>query len=413
MAKPTFPYQQLALEPQFREAAPYNVTDAHLQQIAQSLGYSCGITTVGKARRLVAQSVAQSVPKRGEPVEYADEYSFETAPAPSAHTAVSIKVSDAPTFDSLGAKPVRKPEFQAHIGGIRVTTLHEPDEIDPIDFGRKIFDRFQDSSSEYLGSRHERAQDLVEYHIESTKPILLVHFGDLHIGTKGTNHALARHHAELVRDTPGAFALFGGDGVDNFIKHQSAMISSTSTPREQYSALEYWLSIFGADKLLGGITGNHDFWTSGIGGVDYLRDLFRRLKVPYVPHRLRLVLNLNNIKYSIELRHSYRFKSSVNLSNGLQRMWEHSDWEWDIGLLCHTHDGPFMFPFVRHSRTRWGGLCGSYKVHDDHGQQWGYNDACANSTAFLLNPQTHEITGFNSIEKGIEYLRALTSPVEL
>lgn len=384
------PFEQLVSNAAFCASVERSACTPELADIAQQEGIVCGKTTLYKARKSLRKN-----PKAAQ----------ETVASTGR---VRILVSNAADFDSLGEPDAKTPQpRETTIGGIRVTARHQPDEIDPIALGNTIFDRFQSASTEYLGSRHERPQDYVEYGIETQKPILLVHFGDLHLGNKGTDHKRARYHAELIRDTPGAFAIFGGDGVDNFIKHQSAMISSTSTPREQYSALEYWLSIFGTEKLLGGISGNHDFWTANFAGVDYLRDLFRRLKVPYVPHRLRLALQVGSVRYNIELRHSYRFKSSLNLSNGLQRMWEHSDWEWDLGLLCHTHDGPFMFPFQRHGKTRWGGLCGSYKVHDDYGQQWGWNDAKADSTAFLLDPKTHDVTGFDSVEKGVAHLRML------
>jgi len=102
-------------------------------------------------------------------------------------------------------------------------------------------------------------------------------------------------------------------------------------------------------------TGN--CWTRNFAGIDYVRTIFRELDIVYAKNRLRLVLKINGIEYRVLLRHQYRFKSSINLSNQFLRMWEMSDWEWDIGLVGHTHDGPFVFNFERglvvNIRFRW------------------------------------------------------------
>src|SRR5690606_18261354 len=63
--------------------------------------------------------------------------------------------------------------------------------------------------------------------------------------------------ARLIQKTPGMYAVFGGDGVDNFIKHQSAMVAKTSNPEEEYAAL-YWFLSQMRGSLLAGVSGNHD-----------------------------------------------------------------------------------------------------------------------------------------------------------
>ncbi len=89
-------------------------------------------------------------------------------------------------------------------------------------------------------------------------PIAISVISDQHIAP-GTacDFKRMREDAELIRDTPGFYAVFGGDGVDNHIKHRSALIGANSTPDEQWKLFDYYLQLFG-DKILAIISGNHD-----------------------------------------------------------------------------------------------------------------------------------------------------------
>jgi len=278
------------------------------------------------------------------------------------------------------------------------------------ELGKQEYERLKALSRNYLEKRRDNPPDLVVYRIKSETPILICSLADLHLGGEGTDHDKAEEDALLLTRTPGAFAFFGGDGIDNFIKHQAAMLKATSNPSQQYAALGYWLSLFDASprsRLLGGVAGNHSQWTGDIAGIDFLKQLFREREIVYHPARLRVRLEVNDIPYRIELRHSYRFRSSINLSNQFLRCWELSDWEWDIACHGHSHAGPFIVPFDRHGIRRWGCLSGAYKVIDSYAQQWGFNNAIPTSPAFVLDHQQRRITGFDDLRTGLEVLKAL------
>lgn len=285
---------------------------------------------------------------------------------------------------------------------VEVSPAREP--VDPLRLGERIFERLARDSDEHLA--HERDRDLLRVRIRTAAPIALINMSDLHLGARGTDHRRAREDAEAIAQAEGAFAVFGGDGVDNFVKYASAMINATSTPEEQYAALEYYITLFDG-KLLAGVSGNHEQWTKGFAGIDYLQSLFRRAGIFYSPHRVRMEMEVGEVTYRVELRHTFRYKSSINLSNQFNRMWEKSDWEWDIGMLGHTHDGPFVVPLPRHGRERWGVLAGSYKVLDNHGRQWGYPDAVPESPVMIMAPDRYSINGFTSLREGLMYLRAI------
>lgn len=304
----------------------------------------------------------------------------------------------------------------ARSAGTSVTLLASPVVKDLHAVGQEEYAHFTERSTAYLQGRRTNPHDYVKYRVHAQQPVLITNFSDLHLGAEGTDHDKAERDAKLVGGTPGAFAVFGGDGTDNFIKIQSAMIESTSSPAQQYAALGYWMDCAGfidkpdgtkQSKILAGITGNHEYWTRNTAGLDFLRQMFRERGIAYTPHRLRLSFCVNDYEYRIELRHKYRFKSSLNLSNSLQRMFDFSDWDFDIGLHGHTHDGPGIYPFHRHGKWRWGGLSGSYKVADAYGESEGFNAALPHSPAFILYHDRFKIVPFQDLETGIEFLNAI------
>jgi len=314
---------------------------------------------------------------------------------------------------SVGSSPVATMTEQDFLTGKNGATMRPAEEEDysppfrdPIEYGKTLYDQAMARSDKDLAFRRANPHDLVVRNIRTDAPILVTNLSDLHLENKFCDRRRALEDIRLIRDTEGAFALFGGDGIDNFIKHQSAMISAECTPAQAFAMLEYYLSE-GGGKVIGGISGNHEFWSKGFAGIDYLTQIFGRLRIAYSPHRLRIRLKVNAHEYRIELRHSYRFKSSINLSNQFLRMWEHSDWEWDMGMVGHTHDGPFVVPFTRHSGERWGGLAGSYKVFDDHSEQWGFNASYPSSPAFVLFPRHKEVVAFKDLRRGIATLKAI------
>ncbi len=319
-----------------------------------------------------------------------------------------------PLIEIQSGDPPRQTGRLAHLSQAArdpvVEVLSAPEVPDLSEMGRREYERMKQASQEYLQRHRGQQHDSVTYRIQTDTPILLVHLADLHLGAEGTDHDQAERDALAVRETPGVFATFGGDGIDNFIKHQVAMMKATTNPAQQYAALGYWLSLFDdtpRSRLLGGVGGNHCHWTQQMAGLDFLRQLFRERSLVYAPFRLKIRLLVNELEYRVEMRHTFRFKSSINLGNQLQRMWEFSDWNWDLGLLGHYHDGPYVQPFERHGRVRWGGLAGAYKIHDAYAEQWGYRDARAVSPCFLLRHDRYDISGFKDLHEGIEVLKAL------
>lgn len=89
------------------------------------------------------------------------------------------------------------------------------------------------------------------------KPSALVFISDQHIALGNCiDLKQMRLDAEAVASTEGAYAVLGGDGCDNHVKHRAAVLAARSQPKEQFELFEYYLQIF-SHRVLVAISGNH------------------------------------------------------------------------------------------------------------------------------------------------------------
>lgn len=213
----------------------------------------------------------------------------------------------------------------------------------------------------------------------------------------------AREDAERIRDTPGLFCVLGGDGVDNHIKHRSAMLAGRDVGL-QWELYEEYLAILGP-KVLAIISGNHDHWTKQQAGVDMVARIAKRGGFCYAPHEAFLTVGLGSQSYKIGLRHQYRFNSQINQTHAVKRWYDMGAEAFDIGVVCHHHE-PALEPFERHGLTRWAARPGSYQITSDYSRQYGYNDTRPTCPTFILFPDRRHIIGFVDLDSAAWALRA-------
>ncbi len=101
------------------------------------------------------------------------------------------------------------------------------------------------------------------------EPVAIAFLSDLHIGSAGTDYQAIKADAELIRDTPGMYAGFHGDGMDNFIigKLQALQRGAAVGFDAERILFESWIDLV-APKLLWWVEGNHDLWTEKLVGVN-------------------------------------------------------------------------------------------------------------------------------------------------
>lgn len=247
----------------------------------------------------------------------------------------------------------------------------------------------------------------VDVTIEDDRPIGVSIASDQHIATRGPAQLRAmREDAELAAATDGLYVLLGGDGPDNHIKHLAAMIAAGSKVSEEWALYDHYLGMFGDEKILALISGNHDDWTHDIAGINKVADLAAKRKLHYSPDEVIVRLALGAQSYRIGLRHQFRMNSSFNLTHACKQWLRMGQDDWDIGVICHHHEAA-VEPFDHHGTERWGGRPGSYQLTSGYSRRLGYRFSKPTCPTFILYPGERRILGLRDIWDASGYLTYL------
>jgi len=268
--------------------------------------------------------------------------------------------------------------------------------------GDRLWKIQEDKSTDYL-REHLEADTRTIVH-GSNLPIGVCFVGDQHIGNEGSNHELMREDAGLIQQTPGMYAILGGDGWDNHIKHLAAIINAKSAPADQAKMFVYYVGLF-KQKILAVISGNHEAWTKQVAGIDVLKMLIDHGTIIYSPHGLKLTLRVGGQDYRIYIRHKTQFNSSMNLTHTIKQLYRFGDWPFDIGFRGDQHEADIE-EFRAHGLMRWALRGGSYLILSEFGEMKGYPRPMPISPTVILYPGERRIDGYSDLHKAILPLKA-------
>jgi hypothetical protein len=248
------------------------------------------------------------------------------------------------------------------------------------------------------------------------KPIAITFKSDQHLTMHGpVNVTRAFEDAQTVQQTPALYAILGGDGIDNHIKHRSAMVGKGSRPSDEWRLYDGYLRTLGL-KTLGVISGNHDSWTRDASGVDMVAILADRQRLHYAPDVLLMDVELVDTpdgpvtqSYTIKIRHQYRFNSSLNVGHAVKRMYDMDGDQFDIGVLCHNHEA-HIETFSRHGSTRLALRPGSYQYESSWSRQIGYGGSYPTCPGVVLWPDERRMDAAQDLRELVERLRAARNP---
>lgn len=255
--------------------------------------------------------------------------------------------------------------------------------------------------------RIKKAAEQSDFHWTAPgKHVLISFISDQHIapGSQCDLKAM-REDAELIAGTQNCYAVLGGDAINNHIKHHAAMVNERSNPDDQYKLFEYYLRILG-DKVLAGVTGNHEYWTKQRAGVDVVSRLFEQKRTFYCPHQCYLHFTVGGQTYRGGVRHQYRFNSSFNQTHSPKQWMRNGERELDFASVSHHHEAAIEQFLYR------GKLCfairpGSYQIATAYSDQFGFNRSIPTSPTLLLRGDTKEMYGWQSLRAAIECVRAM------
>lgn len=318
-----------------------------------------------------------------------------------------------PLFPNMPQPSVRRLvyEHRKAIGIAQGTNYKEPpptpvltydDEAPTID-GREVWRRAAQLAERQL-TRRRPPVAAFDY-----GPVCIVSTADWHLGSDGTDYARLEKELNIIADTPGMYVGFVGDALDNFIigKLLSLRMHTSFKVTEEWAMVRYALGIIGP-KLLYAVGGNHDAWTAGAAGIDYLADVVRAFAaVPYDANELTLEVQVGGASYMLRARHKWRLTSMLNPTHGIEQASRFDKGRgFDVGIGAHTHASGLSREFNNGGRTGIAQLCGAYKREDEFAKRQGFaqpNEATAVATIFT----EAGMWGTSNLQLAADYMTAL------
>ena len=244
--------------------------------------------------------------------------------------------------------------------------------------------------------------------IPGDQPFGLAFLSDLHFGNMWTDYRQARKDADLVRDTEGLYAIFTGDGIDNWItgKLMSLQRDQVIPFDHEVRLFKDWLSRL-KQSLLVTVSGNHENWTKRLAGFDFVREYLKGTRALYDRHEVVFTLILGDAQWVVKVRHKWRWGSVFNPTHGIEVGWERTG-HFDIGVGGHTHIGTLIRPFLRDGTKRYAVLVGTYKT-GGYGRELGLAKPYGRGAAALIFYPDGRLFATEDLQTAIEFLSCLRS----
>jgi hypothetical protein len=264
---------------------------------------------------------------------------------------------------------------------------------------------------EVIGKQEKRAAKIIRQRVSQRViipdklPFAMAFLSDLHLGSADTDYQTVRRDAEIIRDTPGLYAIFTGDGLNNWIvsKLQRLQRDEILPFDSELQLLANWLEII-SGKLRAVCSGNHENWTKALAGIDIIRENLRGVKCLYDPNEVVFDLVWGNNSTVFKVRHSWRFSSIYNATHGIETGWERGGVKFDIGIGAHTHIATVCRPFYRHGKKRLAVLTGTYKLDDPFGREIGAAPSQGRGCGALLFYPDGRTLFFDELETCADFL---------
>jgi hypothetical protein len=240
------------------------------------------------------------------------------------------------------------------------------------------------------------------------EPSLIAFPSDLHIGSADVDYRSLLADTELIAETPGAHAVFVGDGTDNWIigKLVAQQRHQTMPYDEEVELFADWLRRI-SPKLRVVVSGNHDLWTHKIAGLDPLKDFAGTINALYGRHHVVFDLQIGSYTRRVLVRHKWRGSSVFNPTHGLEVGWERGDIPYDWAVGGHTHVGTLLRAFDRHDKRRYAILIGTYKLSDAYGDELGLPSPKGRGCgAMVVHPDGRQ-WWMEELREGVEFLAFL------
>ncbi len=263
-------------------------------------------------------------------------------------------------------------------------------------FDDSLWEAFERVHTE-LDARETEAHD-VTIRLPDEAPVLIVFLSDMHIGHRRCAMERLRLDVSLLKATPGARAIFGGDQFDN-VTIQKA---SRGMHHEQLMAIKAQKGLVrslirsrGPGKTAAILGGNHDTeWSLAAADYDPNADFAEQAGAPYLGTDGFITFELGDERYRFLVAHSFRMRSSFNATHQAKRL-EDFKGDADVVFTGHTHEAAAETVSRRNARHFYG-QAGSYMRTSRYSRSLGFNPATHDMPGAILFPDRHEVIGVAS-----------------
>jgi predicted phosphodiesterase len=268
-----------------------------------------------------------------------------------------------------------------------------------------IWDLAEISFSNTLEREKIRSAQRIEF---SDKPIAIALLSDLHIGNATTDYKQLRYDADLIKKTDGMYAIFHGDGIDNWIIPKLAQLQRGQAVNFEQELLlfESWLEIL-LEKLIVVVSGNHDNWTHSLAGIDIVKKMLKTTKVLYDRDEVRTVIKVGQNEWTFCIRHKWLGSSIYNPTHGIER-YSRMGASFDVGIGGHTHIASLSREFVGNdNRQCMAIITGTYKKYDGFARQLGLPQCAHNGSGAIILQTNGKMMWIRDLQEASEYITYL------
>lgn len=234
------------------------------------------------------------------------------------------------------------------------------------------------------------------------EPYGIAFLSDLHFGSAYTDYAQAKADAIAIASTPGLYAVFHGDGIDNWILPKMAGLQRGQAMPfdDEMKMFKEWLEMLGR-KLLVVVAGNHDNWTYSLAGIDFLQGLVNP-QTFYDQHQAIFDIIAGEHRMRFAVRHKWRGQSILNPTHGMERAAR--DIDADVYVGGHTHIATLARYFTVRDRDRLAILTGTYKKWDTYGHALGLPPSQHSGAGVLVVDPRKGHTFIKDVAEASDYL---------
>ena len=256
---------------------------------------------------------------------------------------------------------------------------------------------------EYVEANQESVRKDIPRIQMPDRPFAIAFLSDLHLGASGTDYKAIKKDAETIANTDGMYAIFHGDGIDNWI-----LPKMQGLQRKQMVPFDMEIALFAAwiqqisPKLLCVVAGNHDNWTKKMSGIDLLKNITPP-DVLYDEHQILFDLLWGNNSLRFAIRHHWRGSTQANPTGGMEKASKEIDA--DVFIAGHTHIGTLFRSFISRGKDRVGVLTGTYKHNDEYARELGFVPSHHSGCGAIVVDTDGSMVWIRSLDEAARYLK--------